>query len=84
MGQEKERVPHEYLEEKDYYETQTVSRGRQEYMCDHCFKSIPKGSPSDVHKFYPEFYGERTHPECSKAFKESLLTKEEVKQKYQE
>lgn len=53
---------------EDYYETQSVSAGRSNYSCECCGGSIPKGTPSDVHKFYPEFHGVRTHQKCSKKF----------------
>ncbi len=62
---------------KDFYETQSVGAGRKSYSCEYCGKSIAAGSPSDVHKFYPEFYalkhifhseGRRTHKKCSKDF----------------
>ena len=53
---------------KDYYETQSVGAGRQDYSCEYCGKGIKKGTPSDVHKFYSEFYGKRTHRKCSEDF----------------
>ena len=53
---------------EEYYETQSVSAGRSNYSCECCGGSIPKGTPSDVHKFYPEFHGVRTHQKCSKKF----------------
>lgn len=53
---------------KDYYETQRVKAGRSAYSCAFCRQPILVGSPSYVHKFYPEFSGKRTHPECSELF----------------
>lgn len=72
MEKESIRVPHEYLKSEDYYETKSISAGRSNYYCDFCGKLIRKGTPSEVHTFYPEFQGERTHPKCSKEFLESL------------
>lgn len=56
---------------EDYYETNSVGAGRASYSCEFCSGNIAKGQPSDVHKFYPEFTGYRTHKKCSKAFLES-------------
>jgi hypothetical protein len=53
---------------KNYYETQSVGAGKRSYSCDFCGGAIKKGSPSHVHKFYPEFSGSRTHPKCSTKF----------------
>lgn len=53
---------------KNYYETQSVQKGKSSYSCECCGKNIPKGTPSDVHKYYPEFMGYRTHPKCSSKF----------------
>jgi len=53
---------------EDFYETNSVSKGRDSYSCEYCGGNIKKGTPSDVHKFYPEFQGYRTHPKCSDKF----------------
>ncbi len=55
---------------EDFYETNSVGAGRDSYSCEYCGGTIKKGSPSDVHKFYPEFQGYRTHPKCSDKFLE--------------
>ena len=57
---------------KDYYETKRVGAGRGSYSCEYCRNDIPSGTPSEVHKFYPEFTGYRTHPNCSQKFLNSL------------
>jgi len=77
MSNEK-RIPHEYLMEEDYYENNSVGdRAKSNYTCEQCFKTIPKGTPHDHHKFYPEFNGYRTHKECSDTFIASLRTKDD-------
>lgn len=76
-GPDLNRTPHEYLLAEDYYETKGVSSGRDTYYCAHCGGVIRKGSPSDVHKFYPEFDSHRTHVKCSDKFLESLRTEED-------
>ena len=53
---------------ENFYETNSVKAGRSSYTCKCCGKTINKGEPSDVHKFYPEFNDYRTHPGCSKKF----------------
>jgi hypothetical protein len=65
-------VMHEFLLKEDYYETRSVKRGRTQKRCEHCGQVIPKGSPSDVHHFYPEFESYPTHPACSEKFLASL------------
>ena len=72
-----ERIIHEYLSEDEYYEQQTVNKGRKVKTCEHCFESIEIGTPHDVHKFCPEFESYPTHKECSKPFKASLRTEED-------
>ena len=77
---------HEYLKEEDYYESRSVGKGRTDKTCEHCGKTIPKGSPHEVHHFYPEFESYPTHTmdpitgdslkpgekSCSELFEESL------------
>ncbi len=70
---QEEVVKHDHLRGEDFYETRSVARGRTDKICEHCGKIIPKGQPSDMHHFYPEFYASPTHPECSEAFLKSLL-----------
>ncbi len=53
------------IDGKDYYESRSVGAGRSSYSCQHCGKRIETGKPSQVHTFYPEFQGYRTHPECT-------------------
>lgn len=53
---------------EDFYETQRVSAGRNTYTCAYCNSIIKIGEPSEVHKYYPEFQGYRTHPKCSDDF----------------
>jgi hypothetical protein len=53
---------------EDYYETQSVKAGQSSYTCECCGKTIGKGKPSEVHKFYPEFHEYRTHLKCSEKF----------------
>lgn len=72
------RITHEFLKEEDYYENRPVgNRGKSDKYCEHCQKIILKGTPHDVHYFYPEFNAYPTHKKCSDKFKESLLTEEE-------
>ena len=77
---ENTRIPHEYLCEEDFYEDREVGSGRNNYYCDHCGESIPKGSPSIIHTFYSEFNMHRTHVKCSKPFIDSLRTKQECEE----
>ncbi len=65
-------IDHDGIDGKDYYETNSVSKGKSSYSCEECGKSIPTGTPSDVHKFYPEFQGYRTHPSCSAKWLKSI------------
>lgn len=65
-------IPYDGPAKEDYYETNSVGAGRTSYTCEFCNKNIPKGSPSDVHKFYPEYIGVRTHQTCSKKFLSKL------------
>lgn len=60
------------LKKEDYYETNSVSKGKEDYYCHLCNKIISKGTASDVHKFYPEFQSYRTHPLCSDKFLKTL------------
>lgn len=54
---------------QDYYDSKLVSSGRKDYYCDCCGELIPKGTPSQVHSFYPfDSSGCRTHTKCSKKF----------------
>jgi len=62
------KMPNTIGESEDYYESQSVSAGRSTYCCAYCGGTIAKGSPSIVHKFYPEFTGERVHKKCSENF----------------
>lgn len=65
---------HDYLKADDYYENHPVGTGaRSSKVCNHCGKSIPKGEPHDVHKFYPEFSSYPTHKKCTKDFIASLI-----------
>lgn len=63
---------HEYLREEDYYECNSVGKGRIEKTCSHCGKTIGKGTSHDVHKFYPDFDSEPTHKKCTDEFMKSL------------
>lgn len=64
---------HEFLKREDYYESRSVgTKARSNKTCEHCNKSIPKGTPHDMHHFYPEFEAWATHKKCSKPFIESL------------
>lgn len=64
---------HEYLKSEDYYENRPVGTGaRSSKTCEHCGKTISKGTPHDVHKFYPEFNSYPTHKKCTKDFIASL------------
>lgn len=68
---------HEYLEEKDYYESRSVgTKARSSKTCVHCNKTIPKGTPHIMHHFYPEFEAYPTHKGCETEFMKSLLTDE--------
>jgi len=70
---EKLKGKHEYLKEEDYYECRGVGTGaRSNKVCEHCHDDIIKGTPHDMHYFYPEFTAYATHKECSEAFKKSL------------
>ena len=77
---------HEYLQAENYYESKSVGTGaRSSKTCEHCGKTINKGTPHEMHHFYPEFQSYATHKECSTPFIESLrndgdedLTAEEV------
>ena len=63
---------HEYLNKESYYENNPVSAGRSNKTCEHCNKTIPKGMPHDVHKFYPEFTSYPTHKKCTPTFLKSI------------
>jgi hypothetical protein len=77
MSNKKERIPHEYLESADFYETISIGGGRSDYDCEECWRTIRKGKGHDHHKFYPDFEGYRTHEKCSDKFLESLRTEED-------
>lgn len=81
-GPDLNRTPHEFLRAEDYYESKTVSSGRDTYHCEHCGGVIRKGNSSEVHKFYPEFSGYRTHIKCSSDFVDSLRTDEDGDPEY--
>lgn len=64
---------HEYLKRKDYYESRSIgTKARSSKTCEYCGKTISKGTPHEMHHFYPEFYAYATHKNCSKPFIESL------------
>ena len=66
---------HEYLTKEDYYESQSVgTKARSDKICEHCGKSIPKGQPHTVHKFYGdgEYPSYPTHKGCDDEFVKSL------------
>lgn len=64
---------HEFLLAEDYYESRSVgTKARSDKYCNHCGKIIPKGTPHDMHHFYPEFDAYATHKECSENFIKSL------------
>lgn len=64
---------HEYLKKENYYENRPVgTRGKSSKCCSHCDSRIPKGTPHDVHYFYPEFVAYPTHKKCTNKFIESL------------
>jgi hypothetical protein len=53
---------HEYLTRKDYYESRSVGkRAHSDKTCEHCGKTIKKGTPHLMHHFYPEFNSYATH-----------------------
>ncbi len=66
---------HEYLREEDYYESRSVGKGRTDKTCEHCGGTIPKGTPHQMHSFYPEFSSCAVHNSCSDAFVASLIPK---------
>ena len=69
-------IKHEYLEESDYYEDSHINSGRKDKTCEHCGKTIPKGEPHTVHKFYGEggeWPSYPTHDNCNEAFLKSLI-----------
>lgn len=75
---------HEHLEAEEYYEARSVGTGaRSSKTCEHCGKNIPKGTPHEMHHFYPEFYAYATHKKCSEPFVKSLLTAEDIKKRLQ-
>lgn len=49
------------LDSEDYYESRTVTKGKSDKTCCFCGKTIPRGQPHTVHKFYPEFQSYNTH-----------------------
>jgi hypothetical protein len=69
-----EKTPnyHEYLNEEDYYETNSVGAGRSDKWCAHCGGTIKKGTSHRVAKFYPEFASYPLHIKCEADFMESL------------
>lgn len=69
---------HQFLKKEDYYETRRVgNRGKTDKRCEYCSKIITKGTPHNVHHFYPEFNAYPTHTECSDQFIKSLRIEEE-------
>jgi hypothetical protein len=66
---------HEYLKREDLYETREVGKGRSDKTCEHCDKTIKKGTRHKVHHFYPEFADYATHLKCSEDFIASLRDK---------
>jgi hypothetical protein len=67
---------HEYLLKENYYEARSVGTGaRSSKTCEQCGKTISKGTPHEMHHFYPEFNSYATHIECSKDFIASLRDK---------
>jgi len=64
---------HEYLMKRDYYENKPVgTKAKSDKYCAHCGSVIKKGTPHDVHHFYPEFSSYPTHKECTEDFMDSL------------
>ena len=64
---------HEYLKKEDYYEARSVgTKAHSSKICEFCNKNIPKGTPHDMHHFYPEFTAYATHKACSSKFIKSL------------
>lgn len=55
-------VKHEYLLKEDYYEMKPVgTRAKSDKYCEHCGEVIKKGTPHEMHHFYPEFNAYPTH-----------------------
>lgn len=70
---------HEWLRLEDYYESRsTGTKARTNKTCVCCGGSIPKGTPHDMHHFYPEFYAVAVHKNCHDDFMKSLLTEEDL------
>jgi len=67
-------MKHEFLKQKDYYETRTVSSARKEKDCEHCGDTINIGQAHDVHYFYSDdgFENYPTHNSCTKGFMISI------------
>lgn len=54
---------------ENYYETRGVGTGaRSSKNCVMCGGTIERGTPHDMHYFYPRFNAYATHKECSEAF----------------
>ncbi len=63
---------HEYLKKEDYYENRSIQKGKSDKWCHQCNETIKKGTPHDVHHFYPEFQAYPTHKKCTEDFIKSL------------
>lgn len=71
--EEENKGKHEFLQKDMYYEARGVGTGaRSDKWCEHCGKIIKKGTPHQMHHFYPEFQAFPTHNKCSEAFIKSL------------
>ena len=85
-GPDLNRVPHEYLMADMYYESGSVSRGRNIYDCEQCGKVLRPGTAHATHKFYGEdgdWPTYRTcHGTCSDKFVKSLRTPEDGEPEY--
>ena len=69
-----EKKVHEWLRYKDYYEAKAIgNKARSDKTCEHCGKTIQKGTPHYIHHFYPEFAVYPTCIDCDKDFIESLI-----------
>lgn len=77
-------VKHEYLLREEYYESKSVNKGRTDKTCEYCGKTIPQGTPHDMHHFYPEFTAYAVHKKCHDNFLESLLTEEDERKRLEE
>jgi len=76
------RIPHEYLDDEDSYESSSVgTRAHGDKTCDHCGKVIPKGMPHTMMKFYGDgdYPTYPVHNECEQLFEDSLLKSGETR-----